>query len=371
MPLTGHFRHDSAHKIHNFSGSCAKGPANGSTHAFDFLRSKIQPGRPEAASCPDFRRIFDDSQRCATACEPIKACLDSRWTARFNANSIACRQTRSGISKLLFECVCPMAPTKKTNPAAFDDILAGLEGGTPDRVSPGPASGGRASFDRVPADRASKPAAGIDVSWIETAQARARAKQMAHQAAAAAATTEKTGEPEGPARTGEPDQTDDSVHPPRRNFAGAPSGSRGASAQPPSSAQQSGAEDAPVAPAADAAPMRRRRRGTPERRRPRPRPDLIRSMPCGDCSASCLGDGGVLKPSRRESGKRPRRPKRRRALSPRRPARQKARMRRSPGNSACGQTSPSSNSAASGANSPRKIILIASSRRCGSTPRGA
>jgi hypothetical protein len=147
-----------------------------------------------------------------------------------------------------------MAPTKKTNPAAFDDILAGLEGGTPDRVSPGPASGGRASFDRVPADRASKPAAGIDVSWIETAQARARAKQMAHQAAAAAATTEKTGEPEGPARTGEPDQTDDSVHPPRRNFAGAPSGSRGASAQPPSSAQQSGAEDAPVAPAADAAP---------------------------------------------------------------------------------------------------------------------
>jgi len=129
-----------------------------------------------------------------------------------------------------------MAPTKKTNPAAFDDILAGLEGGAPERVSPGRASAGRASFDRVSADRASKPAAGIDVSWIETAQARARAKQMAHQTAAAAAAPEKTGEPEGPARTREPDETDDSIDRPRRNFAGAP-----------------GTEDAPVSPAADAA----------------------------------------------------------------------------------------------------------------------
>ena len=139
-----------------------------------------------------------------------------------------------------------MAPTKKTNPAAFDDILTRLEGGAPERVSPG-----RASFDRVSADRASKPAAGIDVSWIETAQARARAKQMAHQAAAA---PEKTGEPEGPARAREPDETDDSIDRPRRNFAGAPSGGRGASAaQSSSSAQQSGAEDAPVSPPADAA----------------------------------------------------------------------------------------------------------------------
>jgi hypothetical protein len=97
-----------------------------------------------------------------------------------------------------------MAPTKKTNPAAFDDILAGLGSGAPERASPGRASGGRASLDRVSGDRASKPAVGIDVSWIETAQTRARAKQ-----------------------------TVDRV---RRNFADAP-----------------GADDAPVSPSADAA----------------------------------------------------------------------------------------------------------------------
>ncbi len=147
-----------------------------------------------------------------------------------------------------------MAPTKKTNPAAFNDILAGLEGEAPERASPGRASGGRASFDRVSTDRASKPAAGIDVSWIETAQARARAKQMAHQAAAAAAAPEKTAEPERAARTAEPDQTDDAIDRARRNFAGAPSGWRGSSAaKSSSSAQQCGAEDAPVSPPADAA----------------------------------------------------------------------------------------------------------------------
>jgi hypothetical protein len=108
-------------------------------------------------------------------------------------------------------------------------------------------------FYRASADRASKLAASIDVSWMETAQARARAKQMAHQAAAATAAPEKTGGPERPARTAEQDRMEDPIEWPRRNFAGAPFGWRRAcAAQSSSYAQQGGAEDASVSPSVEA-----------------------------------------------------------------------------------------------------------------------
>jgi hypothetical protein len=73
-----------------------------------------------------------------------------------------------------------MVQTKKTNPPAFGEILAGLGGG-PER----PAAGRAATASRGPA-----PA--MDLSWIQSASMRASAAQMA-QRVAAAAEPKKTG----------------------------------------------------------------------------------------------------------------------------------------------------------------------------------
>ncbi|WP_395666923.1 hypothetical protein [Methylocella sp.] len=70
---------------------------------------------------------------------------------------------------------------KKTNAAAFDDILAGLRSPSPSRAEPAPA----ASSPRGEPAAAARAAPAVDVSWLAGAQARARAAQAAHFARAA------------------------------------------------------------------------------------------------------------------------------------------------------------------------------------------
>lgn len=101
-----------------------------------------------------------------------------------------------------------MVQPKKTTSAAFGDILAGLDG--PQR---GPAA-------RVSSAPSSASGASMDVSWIKSAQARARAAQMAQQAA------ELEKEPER-ASVKEREKGLDPAHRLRRNLGGLSWGWRG------------------------------------------------------------------------------------------------------------------------------------------------
>lgn len=119
-----------------------------------------------------------------------------------------------------------MVQAKKTTSAAFGDILAGLD--SPQR---GPAARG-ASAPPSP----SGPS--IDVSWIKSAQARARAAQMAQQSAE----SEK-----------EPEKAPDPAHRSRRNLGGIAWGWRGASGSRSASyGQDLAGEEANGSPAANA-----------------------------------------------------------------------------------------------------------------------
>ncbi len=127
-----------------------------------------------------------------------------------------------------------MVQTKKTNPMAFGDILAGLDGDA-ERASPA----------RPSANHASASSAGIDVSWIKSAQARARAAQMAHQSSAPAG-----------AEKGAPEKTPDAANRPRWTLGGLSwgwRGTNGADASP--YAQDSGFDEGvrPTGPASDPA----------------------------------------------------------------------------------------------------------------------
>ncbi|WP_180982429.1 hypothetical protein [Methylocella silvestris] len=79
-----------------------------------------------------------------------------------------------------------MVQAKKSGSAAFVDILAGLNDRGPTQATPGRAAGPSRDSLKEPGDRGAGVASTIDVSWVKSAQARARAAYMAQQTAQAA-----------------------------------------------------------------------------------------------------------------------------------------------------------------------------------------
>lgn len=252
-----------------------------------------------------------------------------------------------------------MVYTKKTNSAAFGEILAGLGAGA-DRPAAGRAS---------PSSDAKTPP-GMDVSWIQSARMRASAAQMAQRVAAAA----------------EPKQTGAGERP-RRKLEDSMESWRSATPDPsrPASEPYPGEADAPQAPGpsgpAGATAMPEPPPGTVEQAplpaaavRPNPVHALWRLL--GHIPGGWRARAGVLASalgSVRSAGEQPAtvqsRP--RRTRNRRKPARKRAKTRQSPRNSGFARISLSSISGASGAISPRKTIQIASNPPTGSAPHAA
>jgi hypothetical protein len=84
-----------------------------------------------------------------------------------------------------------MVYTKKTNPVAFGEILAGLGAGADRQASDGQGAGRASPRGASPRDGA-ETVSGMDISWIQTARMRASAAQMAQRVAAAPAEPKQT-----------------------------------------------------------------------------------------------------------------------------------------------------------------------------------